>query len=271
MPEPRRLLAGAAVLVLAAAIVAAGVVGVGLIAWTVLTATSGAAPDAAVVVHHGGDDAGYRVWGRNDDGVPIRWDPCTTIELVVSPAGAPPRWRDDLEHATALLADASGLRLDIVGEVDERPDLERRPLLPDRYGRRWAPVLVAWASAGEGGLAMRASDRGVAVPIAVGTDGDRTYISGQVVLNASRTDLRAGFADRADSWGTTLLHELMHLLGLDHVDDPTQLMHTLPGSGPVRLGEGDLAGLAAVGAAHGCRAVPAPGDVPLTRPGTGRD
>lgn len=205
--------------------------------------------------------AGYRVWAHNDDGTPVRWDPCSPVVLVTDPDGAPPDARTDLDSALAVLRTASGLDLIVAGNVSERPSASRAPYQPDRYGQDWAPVLVAWAAPGEGGLPLRSFDRGVALPIAAGPAGDRTFVSGQVVLNAARDDLRPGFDDRADAWGNILLHELMHLLGLDHVDDPDELMYPFPGRGPVQLGSGDRAGLAALGAGLGCREVPQPQDV----------
>lgn len=42
------------------------------------------------------------------------------------------------------------------------------------------------------------------------------------------------------------MHELAHVLGLDHVDDPTQLMHE-ENTGQFDFGDGDLAGLALLG------------------------
>jgi hypothetical protein len=104
------------------------------------------------------------------------------------------------------------------------------------------------------------------MPFAVGAPCDRTYVTGQVALNTARDDLVAGFDDRATSWGSTLLHELAHLVGLGHVDDPDELMHVHPGDGPVAFGPGDLAGLAAVGAAQGCRDVPTPQHVEVADP-----
>jgi hypothetical protein len=208
--------------------------------------------------HVGASSEGYRVWERQADGSPVRWDPCSPIELVVAPAGAPPGADRDLAVAVERLRDATGLDLRVVGTTDERPSGARLPYQPERYGDRWAPVLVAWAEPHEDGVPLRDIDRGVGIPVAVGTAGDRTYVSGQVVLNAARTDLVAGFEDRATSWGATLLHELAHVLGLDHVDDPAELMAVHPGEGPVAFGPGDRAGLRAVGADGGCRPVPTP-------------
>lgn len=220
---------------------------------------------------HGADagveaSAGFAVWDHNDDGRPIRWDPCTPIDLVVATAGAPDGARDDLARAIDEVAAHSGLQLRVIGETDERPAARRDAYQPDRYGRRWAPVLVAWADPHENGLSLRDTDRGLAVPVAVGRPGARVYVTGQVVLNARRHDLRPGFGDRVDAWGSTLLHELAHLVGLAHVSGAEHLMAVHPGEGPVELSPGDRAGLAAIGADHGCLDVPRPRQVEVADP-----
>ena len=234
-------------------------------------ADGGTADTAVVDAPHRGqaapDGAGYAVWDRNDDGLPIRWDPCSTVEVVVSPTGAPTGARDDLDEAIARLAAHTGLSIRVVGDTDERPAADRPAFQPERYGdTRWAPVLVAWAEPHEQGVPLRDIDRGLAVPVAVGAPGARVFVTGQVVLNVQRDDLRPGFDDRADSWGATLLHELAHLVGLAHVDEQDELMSVHPGTGPIAFGPGDRAGLAAVGAEHGCLDVPAPRHVDVAGP-----
>ncbi|MFO7961943.1 MAG: hypothetical protein R6U94_13455 [Nitriliruptoraceae bacterium] len=212
------------------------------------------------------EDAGFTVWERNTDGTPVRWDPCTPIDVVWSEADAPPTARADIVAALDRVSEASGVTLRLTGRTGEDPSGSRLPYQPERYGQRWAPVLIAWADPAAPGLPLRDTDRGVAVPIAVGPAGDRTFVTGQVLLNARRQDLQAGFDDRADSWGATLVHELLHVLGLGHVDDPTQLMYVHPGRGPVTLGDGDRAGLAALGPAQGCREVPPAAPVAVAEP-----
>jgi hypothetical protein len=217
-------------------------------------------------------EAGYAVWARDGEGRPVRWDPCRPIHLVVSSVGAPdsypaPALRADVEEAAERLAATSGLAIVVEAGVDEVPDADRSTLAPaDGAGERWAPVLVGWREPGAGGLPLRDVDRGIAVPVAVGSDEDRTYVTGQVALNPRREDLRPGFDDRATSWGATVLHELAHVLGLDHVDDPDELMYVYPGEGPVELGPGDRAGLRALGAAGGCVEVPAPRELDVEVP-----
>lgn len=226
----------------------------------------------AIGLRPGGDPAptategDYTVWERNADGTPVRWDPCAPVPFVLQPAGAPPNAEADLRDALRRLGDAAGMDLVLLGTTDEHPHDARLPFQPERYGARWAPVLVAWADPGVSGL--RDTDRGIAEPVAVGHPGHRGYVSGQVVLNRERTDLRPGFGDRADAWGATLLHEIAHVLGLGHVEAPEQLMHVYPGDGPVVLGAGDRAGLSAVGGAEGCRPAPAARPVEVARPAT---
>lgn len=206
---------------------------------------------------------GYGVWARNADGTPVRWNPCEPIGWVFNPAAAPPGVEVDLNRAFGEIAAATGLRFRYLGLTDERPQRERSPYQPERYGDEdWAPILVSWTRPGETDVPLAPTDRGVSVPVAVG-DGDvDVFVSGQVVFNPDRP-LVAGFEDRRSSWGATILHELGHAVGLDHVDDPVQLMYTFPGEGPATLGPGDRRGLAELGSG-GCLDVPEPVDVDVT-------
>ena len=67
---------------------------------------------------------------------------------------------------------------------------------------------------------------------------DAFIVSGSVYLDVT-------LLERAGQVLPVLRHEVGHLVGLDHVDDPTQLMH--PQTPVDTFQQGDLAGLAAVG------------------------
>jgi hypothetical protein len=213
--------------------------------------TTAAASDPSVR-----SDRGFALWGTTQDGEPLRWDACTPVTFVLSETDAPAHAETDLRIALRMLADATGLELVLLGTTDERPTADRPLVERDGDGWRWRPVLVAWVAPGETDVPLTPLDRGVALPVAVRDGGRESFVTGQVVLNARRSDLVAGFGDRSDAIGATLLHELAHVLGLDHVHDPSELMSTDPGTGPVEFGAGDLRGLRAIGVEAGCRPAP---------------
>jgi hypothetical protein len=201
---------------------------------------------------------GPTFWALDRRGDPLRWDACRPVRFVLGLGDAPEHAERDVRAALAVLGEASGLDLVLVGPTEERPHPDRPLVGLTADGWEWLPVLIAWAAPGEAGLPLTMADRGIALPVAV-RDGDReALVTGQVVLNARRTDLVPGFTDRTDAIGATLLHEFAHVLGLGHSAAAGALMSEDPGTGPVVLGPGDLAGLRAVGAGGGCNPAPAP-------------
>ena len=80
-----------------------------------------------------------------------------------------------------------------------------------------------------------------------GSDGDGTWLAaGRLVLDAP--DI-AALLERPDGYAQAraiVIHELAHVLGLDHVDDPEELMNPMT-SLRTDLGPGDRQALALVG------------------------
>lgn len=182
-----------------------------------------------------------------DDGAPVGYDPCRPVPYVIQTAGEPDGVRDLVHQAAGTVAAATGLELVFVGDTDELPAVDRALIQPERYGEGWAPVLVGWADeatmpelagqvAGVGGSA--------AVP---GADGTGTWLAGgRVVLDAPDLVAMLQHPDGRARVRAILVHELAHVVGLDHVDESSELMHPTT-SHRVDLGPGDLQGLALVG------------------------
>ena len=116
----------------------------------------------------------------------------------------------------------------------------------ERYGDRWAPVLIAWADPDDSDIPFERDDHvaaGVAVPRHPADAFEDVYVSGWVALNADDPN-PPGFDLPGSSRGPSILHELGHLMGLGHVRTRGELMHPA-GGGIVDLGPGDLEGLRA--------------------------
>jgi predicted Zn-dependent protease len=133
------------------------------------------------------------------------------------------------------------------GATSEAFSRQRLAYQPNRYGDRWAPVLIAWVTrvqdpdldvdvAGAGG------SHSVDVP-----NGQRAYVTGKVELNAEKLARILRQPDGKHVVQTVVMHELGHVMGLAHVNSKSQLMYPEGQSGVTDFGAGDLTGLAALG------------------------
>jgi hypothetical protein len=152
-----------------------------------------------------------------------------------------------IESAIERLSAATGLTLINDGHTDEPAVLDRDPFQPERYGDRWAPVLVAWATAGE--IPEFGTDTaGMAGPIGFTLgDGTTAHVSGIVYLDPEAIAEVKRYEGRARA-RAIILHELGHLVGLDHTARDDQVMYPNSLSEEADYASGDLAGLARLGA-----------------------
>lgn len=206
-----------------------------------LTTTTGERLAGAVPLPVGEGSAAF-VSSRSD-GLPVGFDPCRPVNIVVNPVGGPANAVEMVQVVADQVAAASGLSLVVEGLTDEPASPARPAYDPDRYGDRWSPILVAWSDPdviadldgdviGLGGAATVAFER--QEPYAV---------SGIVYLDAPQLD---ALTDIEMHTLVTMLHEFGHVVGLDHVDDATQVMNTQAVG--TSYATGDLAGLAQLGA-----------------------
>lgn len=188
---------------------------------------------------------GYRfLEHRQGTTTPVTWDPCRPIRYVVRADHAPAGGEALLHSAFDTVSQVTGLRFQYAGPTSEGPTERRSSYQRERYGDRWAPVLVVWATPVEV-PDFGADLAGEAGPQGVGARGDETYVSGTVMLSAGVFQ-KLTAEGRGDAARAIVLHELGHLVGLAHAPDATQIMFAR-NAGSLTLGAGDLAGLAAVG------------------------
>lgn len=196
---------------------------------------------------HAVEGAGFRFLShQTGKTTPVTWSPCRPVRYVIRPLYEPVGGAGAIASALAELGHATGLKFVDAGTTTEGPTDDRAAYLPARYGKRWAPVLIVWASTAE------VPDFGIDVAGEAGPypmptpDGGRTYVSGTVSLDPRKfTEIVA--SDGYPTAKVVILHELGHLVGLAHVTDPNQVMFPRVSARVTTYGPGDLDGLAALG------------------------
>ena len=159
---------------------------------------------------------------------PVGYDPCQPIPVLFNPSGGPHRTRAALVQAIDDVRVASGFDVRLAGTTDRAPT----------FTSGYRGVVVGFADtqgrsdltgdvAAEGGSAFTQSPG----------FGRLYYDHGMIVLRSSTFRRLSPGAMRA-----IIEHEFGHVLGLAHVQDPTQLMSPT-NVGQRSFGSGDLAGL----------------------------
>jgi len=203
------------------------------------------------------DPSQHGFLGLRMDGSPIRWNPCEPIHYVINPSRAPTGSVDDVHEAVRRVSRATGIAFVYDGLSDEVPSRARLPLQRDRYGERWAPILIAWVDPERTDISFERDGHeaaAVASPSRPLT-GEEIFVSGFIAMSLDDPN-PPGFAWRG-AQGPVLLHELGHVMGLAHVAGPGEIMEK-SGGGVTDYGPGDLEGLRRLGREAGCLTTPVP-------------
>jgi len=181
-----------------------------------------------------------------DGGRPGAWAPCRPVYVAANPAGIPASQHAAFEHTVRHALDRISAATDqdwvYIGRTAFQA-VERTS-----FNRVLGAVTISF---------MRAPDPNDPAAAWAGTmlgrnplTGTTTFLSGSINLNAQRlvNDLGGTVTPLV---ATTLMHELGHVAGLDHVADRNQLMSEVYEMPPEpryeEFRDGDRAGLARVG------------------------
>ncbi len=185
---------------------------------------------------------------------PFRWNPCEPIHYVTDFSLAPPRALEMVQEAVARTSEATGIEFVYDGDTSASPsERASEEVLVEEGddGWRWAPVVLGWVDAEEFSR-LPTANQGEPVAIAGPVGEAGVYVTGWAAFDAG-APLASDWS--LNGWGPVIQHELGHIIGLDHATSRVQLMYP-NGGDQVDWGEGDLAGLRALGRSSGCLETP---------------
>lgn len=180
----------------------------------------------------------------------VRWNPCNgVIRWKLNPSNGLDGQLSTIKAAFRKLTSLTGLRFAYAGTTTTPINTNTAVGPYDGY-----QILIGWSDPSyDANMTGGGSDTWA-------TTTPRWYASNEqmqsavVALNMDyRSQMIAGMAP-GGSFGMLMLHELGHVVGLDHVDDQNQAMYPtiIQGARTPDYGQGDKDGLWSVGAAQGC-------------------
>lgn len=149
-----------------------------------------------------------------------------------------------IQDGIADISALTGLEFEYGGASSARPRWEGRIFAGGT--QQVGSVLISWADADEV-PALRGEIAGIGGAARGGTGAHPTrLVFGGVTLDVDSFEQLASRPDGSAQQRAIVLHELGHLVGLAHVDEPTELMYD-GNVGQLDFGPGDRQGLAVLG------------------------
>lgn len=183
-------------------------------------------------------DGGHYAFEQTQPGgkAPVTYSPCKPIAYVVNISRGPSNALAFISAAVAVISKATGLAFEDRGVTDDT-----------NYEHRSSgdPVLIGFVAPG-GLQGMSVDSRHIGLGGSTAYDvgfGRRMYRTGMVAL---RSDWFRTPGISTAQKQAVVMHELGHVVGLDHVEDPHELMDA-ENTGVTTLGPGDREGLALLG------------------------
>lgn len=180
---------------------------------------------------------------QQDVAEPVTYDPCTPIHLVVDARTIVAGGMKLLDQAVDAVSEATGLQLVVDGVTEEPAPDDHQVTGPDR---RWLPVRVTWSDP-KTSPRLKGDVTGYAGSATIERDGHRWFVTGSVVLDGPQLQQIVDEPRGRAVARSVIMHELAHLVGLDHVDAEGQLMRPRGDDSITTWGDGDRTGLVALG------------------------
>ncbi len=178
---------------------------------------------------------------RMSDGSFARWNPCSTLTYKVNYSGAPSFARTEVARAIAKVEAATGIDLVDLGETD---------LGHNHQPPAGVKAVIAFVSPEESPSISGIAGLGGGAYYTPWNGSDAYVAQGFVHINETLNFTQGTGPNGLEG---LLLHELGHMMGLDHVAHTDEAMypnmHNLPSLG---YGPGDREGMWNLGAAKGC-------------------
>jgi hypothetical protein len=181
----------------------------------------------------------------------VRWDPCSVIRWKFNPRRMPKRGLRQVKQGVRRVEAATGLDFVYAGRTAQAPN-------PYGNNVRGAEVIIGWRPKSYGPFdgtdTVGVGGNGYYLTAYQEADGTkvRKAIQGGVVLNAGmRKRLTNGYG-KGLTWGEVIVHELGHVVGLDHTPAKRQILFYRVIPRNANWGAGDLAGLRRLGDTRGC-------------------
>lgn len=176
---------------------------------------------------------------------------CGPIHYVLNPAGsADPSFAADVHEAVRRISRTSKVEFVFDGVTTEVPATNRAAYQAERYGKRWAPLLIAWTT--EPTIVSPVNPLPSAGrPTCKAINRRSMYVSGQVALRSDAL-LSPGFGTR-NAWGSVIMRDVVRALGIPYTGDPADILYNgLNPFGSATWGRGDKSALQRLAANDRC-------------------
>ena len=183
-------------------------------------------------------------------GKAVRWNPCAPIHYRIRSTYIPSGGTATIRSAISAISAATGIPFVYDGATTATPTSSWLP----KTSTGIRPLLIGWTDGSHSDLLRNKPAAVLGVTrtayFGISVDGATLAATKAAVIALDRTNKLP--MTGSVSWKTTILHELGHAMGLDHVTNAKQLMYPVLQRNLYGLQSGDKAGLAKLGRSMGC-------------------